>query len=88
VNHSWPAHLGTPIERDPDSFDGSGWRPVSFSVASSKGAIQRDLDRHVAAKCSIARAVHFAHSGRPEQRDDLVRAEPLADQSLGHIVFA
>ena len=37
---------------------------------------QQDLQRDVAPKLGVARAIHFAHAAGPEERDDFVWSEP------------
>ncbi len=45
-------------------------------IRSDRGG--QNLDGDVAPQVGIVRAIHLAHSARPERRDHLIRAEPNA----------
>ena len=52
---------------------------------------RQDLQRDVAPELGIARAIHFAHPAGPEQRDDLVDADPGSrrqSHAVGFILVA
>ena len=60
-------------------------RPPAPRARSARGAsgsfgevVRKDLDRDIAIRAGVSRAVDFAHPAGTDQRDDLVRAEPGA----------
>ena len=48
-----------------------------FGVSSVR--IRQALDRDLAIELRVTGAINLAHAARPEQADDLVRAEPTTD---------
>jgi hypothetical protein len=57
--------------------------PQPLGIGSKRR--RQDLDGDVAAQPQVARAVHFSHAARAEQRLDLVISEAVSIDDLKHI---